>query len=299
MTATEASQVIAAWHSAMVPPEAAAFARQVVGAAHPPSAPRAKALLYAASRLGAFALSRGLELSPEAVLGPYLVERFVVEARRDLSAPTRRTLRTNLRALARALEPYPEPAPVPLPRDPAKKPYTQKEISAYLALADTQATAERRWRSAGLVCLGAGAGLVGSGLSGVRGADVAARSGGVVVNVGGRHPRAVPALARYGPRLLGCAQAAGDGYLIGGTERSRRNVASGLVAALAGASSVPRLQLSRLRATWLAEVAGMIGLQAFMAAAGTEISQHLGDICAGLAPLPEQTVVAVLGGGPC
>ena len=261
MRAKEASEVISAWGSTMVPPEAVAFARQVVAAARPSGAERAKALLYAASRAGAFAMAHGTELLPEVVLRPSFVERFTVEGRREVSAPTRRTLRTNLRALARALEPYPEPLPVPLPREHAKKPYTQKEISAFLALADAQPTAARRWRSGAVVCLGAGAGLVGADLSGVRGGDVCCRSGGVVVEVRGRHARGVPLLARYHHRLLEAAASAGEGFVLGGTERSRRNVAAGLVASLTGGGDLPRLELARLRATWLAEVASAIGLQ--------------------------------------
>ena len=35
----------------------------------------------------------------------------------------------------------------------------------------------------------------------MRGPDVACRSGGVVVDVAGRHPRAVPVLCRYQARL--------------------------------------------------------------------------------------------------
>ena len=43
-------------------------------------------------------------------------------------------------------------------------------------------------RAAGLVCLGAGAGLIRGDLREARGTDVACRSGGVVVQVGARAP---------------------------------------------------------------------------------------------------------------
>lgn len=283
----------------MVPPEAAAFAREVVAAARPASAARAKALLYAASRLAAFAVSRGLELSPEAVLGPSVVERFIVEGRRSLSGPTARTLRTNCRALARAIEAYPAPVPVALPREHCKAPYTLKEISAYLALADAQPTLARSMRAQALVCLGAGAGLMGADLQALRGSDVAERSGGVVVVVRGRHPRVVPVLARYHDRLLACAKYAGGSLLIGGASPFRRNVTSGLVASLAGGADLARLEPGRLRATWLAEVARAIGLRAFMDAAGVACSQRLGDIVAGLPEVPEEEAVALIGGGHC
>ena len=89
------------------------------------------------------------------------------------------------------------PADTPLPRERAKAPYSPAEIAGYLALADAQPTAARRMRAAGLVCLGAGAGLIRADLRAVRGSDVICRSGGVIVAVRGARPRAVPVLARY------------------------------------------------------------------------------------------------------
>ena len=56
--------------------------------------------------------------------------------------------------------PHLYPADVPLPRERAKAPYSPVQIAGYLALADSQPTMERRMRAAGLVCLGAGAGLI-------------------------------------------------------------------------------------------------------------------------------------------
>ena len=100
-----------------------------------------------------------------------------------------------------------------LPRERAKAPYSPAEIAAFLALADAQPTVSRRMRAAGLVCLGAGAGLTGADLRGVRGADVVCRSGGVLVDVRGARPRAVPVLARYHQRLLACAEFAGPGLV--------------------------------------------------------------------------------------
>ena len=65
-------------------------------------------------------------------------------------------------------------------------------------------------RAAGLVCLGAGAGLIRADLRDVRGTDVACRSGGVIVAVRGARPRAVPVLARYHARLLAAARVRRD-----------------------------------------------------------------------------------------
>jgi integrase len=105
---------------------------------------------------------------------------------------------------------------MPLPRERAKAPYSPAEIGGYLALADAQPTRERRMRAAGLVCLGAGAGLIRSDLRDVRGSDVACRSGGVVVTVRGARPRTVPVLARYHARLLAAARSAGPPWSAAG-----------------------------------------------------------------------------------
>ena len=118
------------------------------------------------------------------LLHPSVIERFTAHAP-GLTGVTRRTLRTNLRFLARRVVPALAPADAPLPRERAKAPYSPAEIDGYLALAAAQPTAARRMRAAGLVCLGAGAGLIRADLRAVRGSDITCRSGGVIVQVRG------------------------------------------------------------------------------------------------------------------
>jgi integrase len=230
------------------------------------------------------------------LLHPSVIERFTAHAP-GLTGVTRRTLRTNLRFLARAVVPQLCPADAPLPRERAKAPYSPAEIDGYLALADAQPTAARRMRAAGLVCLGAGAGLIRADLRPVRGSDVICRSGGVIVTVRGRKPRAVPALARYHERLLESARFAGEHLITGGTDPQRNNITNPLVTALAGGTGLPRLDTSRLRATWLADCAELLGLATFLRAAGITCSQRLGDIIAALEPGDEAAAVRLLGAG--
>ena len=71
-----------------------------------------------------------------------------------------------------------------------------------------------------------------------------------------------------------------------------------LTRALAGGTGLPRLDTSRLRATWLADCAAQIGLAAFMHAAGITCSQRLGDLLADLDPGSEADAVALLGATP-
>jgi len=277
-----------------VSPQAAAFARDVIARVAPEGRERAKNLLWAAGKLADYGLGLGLDPVPEVLLHPSTAERFT-RCAPGLSGAARRTLRTNLRFIGRRVVPRLYPADLPLPRERAKQPYSAAEIAGFLALADAQPTAERRARAAGLVCLGAGAGLIRADLRDVRGSDVARRSGGVVVTVRGARARTVPVLARYQGRLLAAARFAGDGLVCGGAEHGRRNLTGRLVASLDGGGGLPRLDTSRLRATWLADCGELLGLATFMRAAGISCSQRLGDLVAGLEPAGEAEAVRLLG----
>jgi hypothetical protein len=294
MLSDEIAAYIGRWEPSSVSAEAAAFARDVITKTGPEGRERAKNLLWAAGRLADWALPLGLEAVPEVVLHPSTAERFT-RCAPGLSGVARRTLRTNLRFIGRRVVPQLYPADLPLPRERAKQPYSPEEIGGFLVLADAQPTTGRRMRAAGLVCLGAGAGLIRGDLREVRGTDVACRSGGVVVTVHGARPRAVPVLARYHTRLLAAARFAGTALVCGGTDPGRRNLTNPLVAALDGGGGLPRLDTSRLRATWLAECAEQLGLATFMHAAGITCSQRLGDLVAGLEPAGEAEAVRLLG----
>jgi len=291
----EVTAYIGRWRPSSVSPPAAAFARDVITRTGPEGRERAKNLLWAAGRLADWAIGLGLEAVPEVLLHPSTAERFT-RCAPGLSGAARRTLRTNLRFIGRRVVPQFYPADLPLPRERAKAPYSPAEIDGFLALADAQPTRERRVRAAGLVCLGAGAGLIRGDLRDVRGSDVACRSGGVIVAVRGARPRTVPVLARYHARLLAAARAAGTGLVCGGADPGRRNLTNPLITALDGGTGLPRLDTSRLRAAWLAGCAELLGLATFMAAAGISCSQRLGDLVAGLEPGGEADAVRLLGG---
>jgi len=275
--------------------EAAAFARDVITAVAPQRQERAKNLLWAAGKLADYAIGLGLDPVPEVVLHPSTAERFT-RCAPGLTGVARRTLRTNLRFIGRRVVPQLYPQDLPLPRERAKEPYGPAQIAGYLALADAQPTLERRMRAAGLVCLGAGAGLIRGDLREVRGTDVTCRSGGVIVSVRGARPRPVPVLARYHARLLAAARSAGTGLVCGGADPGRRNLTNPLIRALDGGTGLPRLDTSRLRATWLADCAELLGLATFMHAAGISCSQRLGDLVAGLETAGEAEAVRLLGG---
>lgn len=296
-TRVQAAAVIAGWAPRSLSEAAAACAREVVARAAPPTPGRAKALLFAAGRLAAFAERVGLELEAGVVLHSSVIERFVLTGAGGVSPATRRTLRTNLRALAHALEAHPEPDPVPLARERAKAPYSELEIAGYLRLAGAQRKLARRMRASALVCVGAGAGLIGGELRHLRGVDVLERSGGLLVVVGEPRARVVPVRERFHEPLRAAAAFAADDYLLGGRAPDRRNLTDALSVRLCTDAGLPKLEPGRLRSTWLVACAHAIGLGAFMHAAGISCSQRLGDLAARLPDLSETELVALLGAG--
>jgi len=105
----------------------------------------------------------------------------------------------------------------------------------------------------------------------------------------------VPVLARYHDILLASAESAGQRLVTGGAGPGRRNVTTPLITALAGGTGLPKLDTSRLRATWLAQAARLPGLAAFMHAAGITCSQRPGGITATPGPGGEAGAVALPG----
>jgi hypothetical protein len=288
--ATEAT--IGGYAGVGLAPAAAAFAREVVGAAAPAGPARARSLLWACSRLAGWGLAAGLEARPEVLLHPSVIERFATVGMVGRPPGARRTARANLRFVAARNGVAHPPLPVAWPRSPVKAPYTAGEVAAYLSWAAAQPTPARRQRLTALLCLGLGAGLERDDLRHVTGRHVA--GGGVTVAVEGRRARVVPVLARYRAPLAAAAAFAGDGLICGGVSAARKNVTSNIIAKLSGGDDLPRLDVGRLRATWLCEHLDRLGLHALLAAAGVVCSQRLGQLARHLGPVDEATLIAWL-----
>jgi hypothetical protein len=279
--------VIAGYEAEGLVPVASVFARAVVGAAAPPSATRARCLLWAASRL---------EARPEVLLHPSTLERYVTVGMAGMAESRRNTVRADLRFVARRVVPgLWVPAPATLRRTRAKAPYPPDQVAAWFGLAAAQPTQARRHRLIGLLCLGLGAGLERAELRGVTGASVQPCAGGLVVIVAGPRARAVPVLGCYQAPLGASAAFAGDRPICGGVSPGRHNLTDPLVGHLAGGVDLGRLDVGRLRATWLATHLERLGLRALFAAAGITCSQRLGDLARQLPAPDDATMMALLG----
>jgi hypothetical protein len=297
MQSDKVTTAICSWTPRLYSKQVAAFTRRVVLACQPETPARARALIYAVAKLASFATSHGVPLSAEMVFHTSVIERYLSTEATKLAPATARTVATNLKAAARLLIEDPSPKRKRHPREMAKMPYSASEIEHYLTLAAWQPTESRRMRITALICLGAGAGIIGTDLRHVRGTSIKEVSGGLVVQVVGVHARIVPVLNRFQEPLRVAARFAGDSFIIGGTDSARKNVTSDLVASFAGGKDLIPLETRRLRATWLSSTAEAIGLKAFMEAAGVVCSQRLGDIVSYLPPVSEQDAVRLLSGG--
>jgi hypothetical protein len=201
-----------------------------------------------------------LTAAPEVLLHP-VIERFAAHSP-GLSPSARRTLRTNLRFIARRVVPQLRAPDAPLGRERAKPPCTPAEIAGFLALAGAQPAPGRRMRASALICLAAGP-------ADRRGPARRAR-----------HRCCPPLRRRARSRTRRPAPGgAGPGPLPrqAAATRTRRNVTCPLVSRLAGGAGLPALDTGRLQPAWLAETAALIGLPAFMRAAGITCPQRPGD----------------------
>jgi len=106
----------------------------------------------------------------------------------------------------------------------------------------------------------------------------------------------VPVAAPYQATLLASAAFVGKGFVCGGTSPTRKNVTADLVNRISGGADLGRLDVGRLRSTWLAAHLGALGLAELFQAAGVVCSQRLGDLAAQLPRADEATLVSVLGG---
>jgi hypothetical protein len=288
-----AAAVIEAWRTPCSAP-AAAFARDAVARCAPQGAARTRTLLWSCARLATWGERLGLESCPKTLLHPSTLERYVSSGLSDLSDGTRRTMRANLRHVARHAAPqFYAPRPTALRRDMVKRPYTDAQVERYFALVVHQSTPERVARLTGLLCLGLGAGLEAADMRHVRGTDIVERGGGLVVIVGGSNARTVPVLRRYHARLRRSATFAGGGFVVGGDLPGRKNVTSGLVATL-DVGRLDRLEVPRLRATWLAVHIERLSLRALVAAAGLTSSSRLVELAVSLGAPAESQLVACL-----
>jgi hypothetical protein len=197
------------------------------------------------------------------------------------SEKSRADRRARLRWLADQVNPGQAPDKgVPVARPSIKPPYTEAEMAQLLRVLSTQPSAEKARQAALCVGLGAGAGIDAPDLRHLRREHISDdATGGLTVRVIGRNPRSVPLMHRYAP-LVRCGVAGlKPGQLLLGRFEERRNITGHAMAGVVALGDCPRIEQSRLRATWLATLMSQpVPLGLLLNAAGLRSARTLPDL---------------------
>jgi hypothetical protein len=232
------------------------------------------------------------------------VEEYARTGMTGSTAKSRADRRARLRRLADQLHPD-TAVPAPIPRPPIKPPYTGRELAQICRIARTQPTAAQRRALAACVGLGAGAGLDSTDLRHLRRQHIhplaQCRTPGhlghldprtgpdgavLIVHVPGARARSVP--VRRGELtdlVLAGLDGLADDQLVLGRDEDRRNIAARAIGDATLLGDAPRIEQSRLRATWLAHLLrGRLPLPTQLRAAGLASARTLVDLLPHLDP---------------
>lgn len=237
----------------------------------------------------AWNVERGQDLDIAALMTPGRIHEFIASAACEtLSDVSRAALRSDLKELARQVNPsadgHESTASISRPR--IKPPYTAQEAASIVRVARSQSTESRTRQLCACVGLGLGAGLDSTDLRRLSAGDIEAREDGLlVVHVQGRRARVVPIRDSYVELVQIGVRGLRPSAAVIGASHDRRNVAGRVVAQAVVPSTVPPIEQSRLRATWLAhllqqpipildvlEVAGLRSVQTLV-----DIARYLRD----------------------
>ncbi len=135
----------------------------------------------------------------------------------------------------------------------APAPYSANEQAELAAAAAAQRDPAKRRSALAIAVFGIGAGLRPGELVALCGSDVGRRGRQVVVEVSGAATRVVPVTSCYAARAAELARGAGNGHLFrpGPADRGYKNVVTSFARNLAADPAVPRLTVSRCRASFI------------------------------------------------
>jgi len=266
----------------------AALVQDAIRVAAPPSAARATQLLSEAAKLAAWRAEHDHDLAPEAVFSQRSINEYVAAHRAD--GPRARSYKARLEGIGRALGAISPDRPLPpLARTPVATPYTPAELATLAAWCDAHPGERSDWVRA-CIALGAGCGIDGREQHAIVGHDVVLGEYALLVRAPGvagasgrrssRPPRLVPVAAEHETALAALARRAGARPLIGATAAAARDLS--ILADLVS-DGCPRLEGSRLRATWLAaRLRDPVPLAALSAAGAGDTDRALAALAGGV-----------------
>lgn len=224
--------------------------------------------------------AQGLPVDPATVVRTH-VDEYCRVGMPTSSEKSRADRRARLRWLADQVNPSQAPdRGVPVARPSIKPPYTIAEMAHLVRVASTQPSAEKARQASLCIGLGAGAGLDAPDLRRLRREHITDdASGGLTVHVPGGNPRNVPVMHRYATLVRYGVAGIDPGQLLLGRVEERRNITGHAMAELVTLGDCPRIEQSRLRATWLATLMSQpVPLGVLLNAAGLRSARTLPDL---------------------
>lgn len=253
--------------------DGAELVRHRVLACEPSTSEMAARLVSVAARLAVWALNNGVPLQAETVFSDATIERYISQL--DATDKSKTTIRGRLRRLRDAGQPAKTPQ---IGRSAVRPPYTPEELVGLWRVACSQPTPLRRLRLQALICACAGAGCRSSDLRHVTDASVLDDpEGPTILDIGGDNARQVPVLAGFDVALVEVASVT-EGLLVG-PSATTRNLIPDLTAHIVGGEDLPRLEVSRLRHTWLVCLLNAwVPVATIMNLAGTKTTRILEEL---------------------
>lgn len=219
---------------------------ETVTAAAPPTPDRAQHLMLPAAKLVLWAISQGVAAERASVFTDTMVEEW---ARAQLAAGASRSSIATHRSQLRALLPPTPPSGPTVGRGNGPNPYNANEDLALRRAVTGQRTPVYRSTGCLLYGLARGAGLNAAAIRQTRRDDVTDHGdGGIEIQVDGRSLWVLD--SHLDVIRLGLSTSTGTGYLLGGRNGQRRNLAE-YVDRFTVPDGTPRLNIGRCRSTWI------------------------------------------------
>jgi hypothetical protein len=251
------------------------FVTAAVEQATPYTVTTAMTLMTIVTQLVVWTDRLGFPLESDQIFHPGNIDRFVVEGCAHLRPGTRQNYRTWLRDVGQVLSPdlYP-PRQLVLPRSDPLLPYSTREVGELLAWSRGLPSLRYRHNASVLLAFGFGAGLTSQEISRLIGTDIRRDADGVLVKVIGPKARAVPALRHLEDQIASLAEDANERPIFLPERRGINNRQIPNFIARCPTGDAPRLNMNRLRATWIVHhLSAGTQLGALADAAGIEASQ--------------------------
>jgi hypothetical protein len=244
--------------------------------------------------------SRHADTSPRAAFTLEAINAFCEFGLDNNPASTKQTYRTRLAPLVTAFNPATTPMPTFTagayqPNRPCYQPF---EIEQIRKVAVRQSGRVTRRKLCGVVGFGAGGGLGATDMRPLMPSHVEEDRGVIGVNIVGDKPRFTVIRSGYEDLVRIALDGVGKNTLVFGTLGTRKNIFGNLFANAELFDDTPKIETSRLRATWLADLMWSgVPVDVILNAAGLLSARPLVDLLPYLPARDAATTARLLNGG--